>query len=265
MVTAPRAWEQHLDKIQQGIDSGQFEKVVAARRTLLTLDSPPELAVTLSHLLAQASGCTPFAFRTQGKTFLGATPEHLVRREGQAIWTEALASSIRSTDPDAASKLQHSPKDQREHELVVRDIVERLEELTTSLEYPKVPEVRRLRHLLHLRTPIRAQLKKPLHVLDLVARLHPTPAVGGFPKQAALDWIARHEDLERGWYGAPIGWFDAQGDGEFCVALRSGLVDGVHAHLYAGAGIVRDSVATSEYQETEDKFALLSGALGVDR
>jgi isochorismate synthase EntC len=114
-----------------------------------------------------------------------------------------------------------------------------------------------------LRTSIQGKLRDATHVLDLVARLHPTPAVAGVPTAAALEFIARHEPDARGWYTGPVGWFDAEGDGRFVVALRSGLISGKHADLYAGAGVVRDSNAPSEFAETRWKLAALLGALGV--
>jgi isochorismate synthase EntC len=121
--------------------------------------------------------------------------------------------------------------------------------------------VRRLKHLLHLCSPIRARLSGELHVLELLERLHPTPAVGGVPTALALDWIEAHEPFDRGWYSGAIGWFDARGDGEFNVALRSGLIRDRQARLYAGAGVVRGSLAAAEYAETTLKLAALLGSL----
>jgi isochorismate synthase EntC len=115
--------------------------------------------------------------------------------------------------------------------------------------------------VLHLRTPVLAELREPHHVLELVERLHPTPAVGGVPRTEALAWIAEHERRPRGWYAGPVGWFDAAGDGEFSVALRSGLLLGSTAHLYAGGGIVADSDAAGELAETQLKLAALLDAL----
>ena len=135
---------------------------------------------------------------------------------------------------------------------------------TGWLSYPSRPEVRRLRHVLHLRTPIIARLHDPCHVLELVARLHPTPAVGGVPTEAALAWIREHEPDERGWYAGPVGWLDAEGDGSFAVALRSGVLEPGRVHLYAGNGIVRGSHAESELAETRLKLASLLAALGVE-
>ena len=122
-----------------------------------------------------------------------------------------------------------------------------------------------LRHLVHLHTPVVGQLDRDRHVLELVAALHPTPAVGGTPTDDAVAWIAGHEPTARGWYAAPVGWFDAAGDGEFAVAIRSGLCAGATVALYAGAGLVEGSDPTSEWHETEVKLAALTGALGLGR
>jgi salicylate biosynthesis isochorismate synthase len=114
-----------------------------------------------------------------------------------------------------------------------------------------------------LRTPISGTLEQPLHLLSLASQLHPTPAVGGLPRESALEWIAEHEQ-DRGWYAAPFGWFDAHGDGELMVALRSALLQPGEAHLFAGAGIVADSQPQAEYDETELKLAGMRCALGID-
>jgi isochorismate synthase EntC len=147
---------------------------------------------------------------------------------------------------------------------VVEAIREALAPLCSSLEVPTEPRIRRLRHVLHLQTSITGRLDSDVHVLDLVEALHPTPAVGGVPTIEALRCIAELESQPRGWYAGPVGWFDQTGDGEFAVAIRSGLVRGRHAFVYAGAGIVRDSDSTKEYEETGLKQRALLDALGVD-
>ncbi len=146
---------------------------------------------------------------------------------------------------------------------MVRAIVEALAPLCESLDHPDEPRIQRLRHVVHLQTPFVGRLREPTHVLELVRRLHPTPAVGGWPAAPALRWIAREEPGSRGWYAGPVGWFDARGDGEFGVALRSGLLRRGEAHLYAGAGIVRGSDAEAEFDETEVKLRTMLDALGI--
>lgn len=243
------------------IDANELEKVVVARCTRLSFDSPVDVRAVLREL-ESSEFCTRFAIRFGKTTFLGATPERLVRVSGRSVDTEALAGS---GDAQGGTALLESQKERVEHELVVNAIVERLSGVCGALEYPKTPEVRALRHLVHLRTPIHGRLEHPVHVLDLVGRLHPTPAVGGLPSATAQRFIAENEPVPRGWYASPIGWFDAEGNGEFAVGLRSGAFVGDCAYLYAGNGIVKDSDPASEYAETKLKLAALSAALHVAR
>jgi isochorismate synthase len=249
-----------VQDIVERIAGGEFEKVVISRRTRLSFAEPVNAGGVLRDLAETSEHCTRFAFRFGGVTFLGASPERLIRREGLAITTQALAGS---SDGERALELMQSPKEREEHQLVVREIVRVLSPLCTALDHPAVPEVRVLRHLLHLTTPIRGRLARTLHVLDLALTLHPTPAVGGVPAADAVAFITRHELSERGWYASPVGWFDAAGDGEFAVGLRSGALVADEAYLYAGGGIVRDSDPASEYAETRLKLAALSAALHV--
>ena len=243
----------------------ELEKVVVARRTVLTFDTPPDPVAVLGELTYASAHCTRFSFRFGRTTFLGATPERLIRKTGLDIDTEALAGSNRPGDPARSIELLESPKERAEHAPVVREIREKPLSLCETLEYPPSPEVRSLRHVLHLRTPIRGRLSNPVHVLDLALRLHPTPAVGGVPAQEAMRFIVEHEPAERGWYASPVGWFDAEGDGELAVALRSGAFVADKAYLYAGGGIVEDSDPASEYEETRLKLAALCTALHVAR
>ncbi len=228
----------------------------------MDLAAPPEATAVLRRLARARHGATRFAFRGRGTTFLGATPERLVRRRGRRVDTEALAGSIARGSANAA-RLLASAKERHEHQLVVDDIVRRLRPLCGGLRLPAVPHVRALRDVQHLATPIAGVLGRRRHVLELVEALHPTPAVGGVPTTAALDWIREHESEPRGWYAAPVGWLDAAGDGEFAVALRSCLLSGHRAHLYAGAGIVADSDPRREYTETELKTRTLLTALAA--
>ncbi|HYQ05279.1 MAG TPA: isochorismate synthase [Polyangiaceae bacterium] len=257
------AFAELVAAIQDEIKSGRAQKIVAARRVSLTLDRELLPDVVHGHLRDDAPESTRFAFRVGGATFLGATPEQLVQKRGVELSTEAVAGSINTDDATASKRLLESDKDIREHEFVVSEILRLLAPLMSELTPSPQREVHRLRTVLHLRTPIQGKLREPNHVLDLVARLHPTPAVGGVPTRAAIDFILRHEPDQRGWYSGPFGWFDERGDGRFVVALRCGVVAGKHAELYAGAGVVADSNAPSEFAETRWKLAALLGALGV--
>jgi len=261
--SSPEAWAELVAAIQREISSGHVQKIVAARRVSLLLDRELLPEQVHGQLRQDAPESTRFAFRRGPVTFLGATPEQLVEKRGMELFTEAVAGSISAEDAAAAGRLLESNKDIREHEFVVSEILRLLGPLTSELHPAPEREVHRLRTVLHLRTPIRGKLRQASHILELVAKLHPTPAVGGVPTQAAIEFIAAHEPEARGWYSAPVGWFDRAGDGRFVVALRSGIVSGRRAELYAGAGVVKDSNAPSEFAETRWKLAALLGALGV--
>ena len=256
-------WSALLNAIQGEIRAGRAQKIVAARRVGVTFDRSIEPALVHTRLRSDAPESTRFALRVGMATFLGATPERLIRKQGRELATEAVAGSISAEDAGSAKRLLESGKDRREHEFVVSEILRLLGPLTSELEPAAEPEVHQLRTVLHLRTQILGRLREPSHVLELVQRLHPTPAVGGVPTAEAIEFITAHEPDERGWYAGPFGWFDAAGDGRFVVALRSGLVCGARAELYGGAGIVQDSHADSEFAETRWKLAALLGALGA--
>jgi len=261
----PEIWRRHIASIRAAIAEGSCRKIVAARTCMVELASPVDPATVLARLAARHPECTRFAIRVAGRVFLGATPERLVSLTGRDVVTEALAGSIarRGNDPGEIAALQASGKDRGEHDVVVDAIRRGLAPLCDDLLVPTVPAVRTLRHIHHLHTPVRGRLAARRHVLELAAVLHPTPAVGGVPTATALAWIAANEPEPRGWYGAPVGWFDGNGDGELAIAIRSGLLDGRHALLYAGGGIVAGSDPDLELDETRIKLRALLGALGV--
>jgi isochorismate synthase len=272
-------WSELVREVTRGLRAGQFEKVVLARRSQVDARHPFDPIEVLDRLRESALGCTRFAFRRGQATFLGATPERLVARRGLAVQADALAGSSDRLRPPrdhppsagdsilddagAAAALLASAKDTAEHGHVVREIALRLGPHCERLDVPAQPSVRRLRHLLHLHTRIEGCLREPRHVLDLVGLLHPTPAVGGVPRSDALRWILEHEPAPRGWYAGPVGWFDEKGDGDFSVALRSALIWGRTAWLWAGAGIVLGSEAVAEYAETALKQRAMLDALGM--
>jgi isochorismate synthase len=268
----PAAWRRQVEDILLAIAEGRVEKVVAARRSVVELPRPVRDAEVLSRLRAEQPECTCFAFRRVGGggslTFLGATPERLVERRGLNVRSDALAGSIArkgtEREPEDGQRLLKSGKDGEEHAPVVRDIVAALRPFCSRLSVTDRPRIRSLRHVLHLHTAIEGELIAGTHVLELTAALHPTPAVGGAPRAEALRWIAEHEE-DRGWYAGPVGWFDGSGDGEFAVAIRSGLLEPGRAHVYAGAGIVRGSDPAAEYRETAVKQLALLRALRAVR
>jgi menaquinone-specific isochorismate synthase len=253
------AFRAHVRAITDAIARGDHAKVVAARSAVVSLAGEARAADMLAELDARHAGCVRVLVRPPGGgTLIAATPERLVRVAGTSVQCDALAGS----HPDGATALLASGKDRREHDLVVQAIASALRGLGADVRVPDAPVVRALRHVLHLHTPITATLPAPRHVLEVAAALHPTPAVGGTPTKVATRWIAEHE-VPRGWYASPVGWFDLDGNGELAVAIRSGVLAGERAHLWAGAGIVAGSDPDRELAETDLKLRAMLGALGV--
>ncbi len=250
------------------VGRGRIDKVVLARR--VGLRSPVELDVpnALRRLAASAPESTTYAFRREGRTFLGATPERLVRTEGRTFRTAAVAGTIGrgadAAEDDALGRaLLASEKDHEEHAIVVAAIRELLTPVADTLEVAPRPGLMTLRFVQHLVTEISGTVPDAHGLLALGERLHPTPAVGGEPRDVALAMIDEHEGFDRGWYASPIGWLGADGDGELCVALRCGIVDRTRATLFAGCGIVADSDPDLEWEESRIKLRAVVSALGI--
>jgi len=260
-------WRAAVARMAGAVGRGRLDKVVLARQVEVEAPAEVEVPGVLVRLCEADPGSTTFAVGRGQRTFLGATPERLVRLEGLAFRSVAMAGSARrSVDPGAddrlAAELLASDKEREEHSVVVDMLRGTLAPLADELLIPSRPHVERLRHLQHLVTPVEGRLREPSGVLRLAALLHPTPAVGGMPRDLALDLIAEEEHLERGWYAGPLGWLDRHGNGELVVALRCGLVEGRSATLLAGCGIVADSDPEREWQESTAKLLALGSALG---
>jgi len=255
-------WREQIADVKRAILAGSFEKVVLARHVLVRFARELSAARVLSRLREGAPHAPRFAFRVNGATFIGSPPERLLAKSGQRIETEAVAGSLPASDAGAAERLLSDAKLLAEHAPVVQDLVERLRPIAELDPLPERPFAHRARHILHLKTPISASLRAPERALSLLSRIHPTPAVGGYPTAPALRFIAEHEADERGWYAGPIGWIDSHDNADFAVALRSGVIAGKQAHLYVGAGIVSGSDSDSELQETGWKLKVLLSALG---
>jgi salicylate biosynthesis isochorismate synthase/menaquinone-specific isochorismate synthase len=258
----PQGYERAVASAVAKIRAAAAEKVVLAREVTVTSARAHDAAAIFGTLRAAFPSCFCFCCGTPEAAFLGASPELLVRRDGAGAATVALAGSTRrSADPAVddhlGEQLRGSAKDRGEHEIVVRRIERILRPHAVWVEAGGDPEVVRVANIQHLATPIRAQLAEPLSAIELAGLLHPTPAVGGEPRDVALAAISELEPLDRGWYAGPVGWMDAAEDGEFCVALRSALIRDRVAHLFAGAGIVADSDPASELAETELKLDAL--------
>lgn len=261
--TSAAAWDVLVSKALGAIHAGAASKLVTARATELHVAEPLSLGQTFAVLQGSYPDCTKFALRLGQATFLGATPERLIEKRGDKIETEALAGSAGGCRPETVALLLQSAKERAEHDPVLREILSALRPFCEDLNHTAEPTVRQLRSLLHLQTRVEGRLSRPTHILELVRALHPTPAVGGVPSAFARQWLADHEGFTRGWYAGPVGWTDELGDGQFDVALRTGLLAGTRATLFAGAGIVRDSLAAQEYAETGWKLSALRDALRV--
>jgi isochorismate synthase len=264
----PAAWRDSVARLAGAVGRGRLDKAVLARRVDLAASSDIDVTAVLAGLATSAPESTLFAISRGTRCFVGATPERLVSLAGRELRTVAMAGSARrmadaSADDALALGLLGSDKEHEEHAVVVAMLREALAPVAERLDVAVRPEIVRLRHVQHLVTPISGRLRDDADVLALVQRLHPTPAVGGAPRQLALELIAEEERIERGWYAAPLGWIDHRGDGEFVVALRSGVVHGSEVSLFAGCGIVADSDPEREWDESAAKLQALGSALGL--
>jgi isochorismate synthase len=258
----PSHYEQAVERAVERIRAGGLEKVVLAREVRVHAARDHDPAAVLGALREVFPACFCWCVGTPELAFVGASPELLVRRDGARAQTVALAGTTRrSADPAVddhlGEQLARSPKEREEQAIVARRIERTLEPVSVWVTVADQPVLVKVHNVQHLATPIRAQLADPVPAVELAGRLMPTPAVGGEPGHAALPLIPALEGLDRGWYAGAVGWTDLSEDGEFCVALRCALLRGPLAHLYAGCGIVRDSVPAEELAESEVKLQAL--------
>ena len=266
-------WKQHVADVAREIRAGRYEKVVLARGVKVTPQDVMELdgiefdiRGVLRRLRRSYPGAYVFAMQRGQRFFAGATPERLVQAQDGNIYTMALAGTApRGATPEEDERigksLLQSDKNNIEHAIVVSQVRDALAQHCGVVEVADIPHLLKLKNVQHLETPVRGTLLPQRCILDVMADLHPTPAVGGFPRQLALETIRRVEQLDRGWYAGPLGWIGASGHGEFAVALRSGLVDEHEATLFAGCGIVGDSDPQSEYEESCLKLQVMLRSL----
>ncbi len=267
-VMSRDTWCRLVSDATRRIRRGDLEKVVLARARQMHFARPVEPANALTRLAHHYPDTYRFLFEPiPGHAFYGATPELLAEVEGSTLRTVAMAGSIRrgntpELDQLLGQQLMDNPKERHEHALVVDAIRENLQSRVSELHIPNTPELCRLSNIQHLSTKIKGILTENCGVLPIIEVLHPTPAVGGRARPIALDIINNVEPTARGWYAAPIGWIDHRGNGQFAVAIRSAVSVGSESMLFAGAGIVADSVPEKEWRETELKFKPLADALG---
>jgi menaquinone-specific isochorismate synthase len=258
-------WANRVQQVLRDIEAGKLAKLVLARKLELEANTPFSLTATLQYLLRNYHECTVFAFDNGQSSFVGASPESLVRLEGDVTSLDCLAGTAvrgKTDEEDKAisEELMADSKERREHSTTVTMVLDALSEVCRDLKWDKTPKIIKLRNVQHLGTSFSGRVNPDSDILNLLDLLHPTPAVGGAPTRLALDVIRKIEG-DRGWYAAPVGWFDCKREGEFSVAIRSALLSSNRAVLFAGAGIVEGSDPEREFNETELKFQPLSMAL----
>lgn len=264
---ADAEWRALVSTAVSEIRAGALDKVVLAREVEAEAPREEDPFVVLHELRAAHRDCFVFGLWRGDRVFIGASPERLARLDGRAVRASSLAGSVKrgaTAEEDAAlaAALLASAKDRAEHAAVRDALRAGLTGLCDDVSAPEVPTVLTLRHVHHLHTAVRATLRAGHTLLEVIARLHPTPAVGGTPREAALRFIRAHERLDRGWYAAPIGWL-ARESGEFAVALRSAVLAGRRATLFAGCGIVADSDPAMELAESRLKLRPMLAALSA--
>jgi isochorismate synthase len=266
-VRNPMAWTAAVESAAARLRAGDAAKVVLAREVLARGDGVVSAAMVARSLRAAYPSCFIYLITgADGTAFAGASPELLVRRSADRAFSQPMAGSVARGATDAederlARQLEDSAKDAVEHRIVSEFVVDALRPFAMSVT-ARPPEVVRFTNIQHLATSVTAELRQPpADALQLAAALHPTPAVGGWPRDAANTLIDALEGMERGWYAGAVGWIDGRGDGEFAVALRCGLLWEDGARLYAGVGVMPDSDPARELEETELKFKALLTAL----
>jgi menaquinone-specific isochorismate synthase len=243
--------------------TGSADKVVLAREVVVRADAPLPRAAILDRLRRAYPSCMLYAVGG----FVGATPELLVSRMGDIVRSHPMAGTTpRSADPttDArlAAALLASTKDREEHRITIDMVHDTLLRYCSYIDEEAEPSVVAMANVSHLATLVEGRLSSPpASAIELMTALHPTPAVCGSPRSAALALIDRYEDLDRGPYAGPVGWVDAAGNGEWAVGLRGAVLDGTTARLFAGVGVVPDSDPAAELAETQAKLQAVLAAI----
>lgn len=268
----PIAGQAHAEYCEQveaalsEIAAGSFEKVVLARSISVREQHDYDSCALLRALRRAHPSCAIFAVARPGVVFLGATPECLVRLADSRVETASVAGSAPrgrtpEEDLELGRRLRESKKEQGEHAFVVRALCDALAPHCDALEVRESPRLMRLQDIQHLETPITGHLRARSSILEVLGSVHPTPAIAGAPREAALEWLNRNERLDRGWYSGPVGFADAEGGGEFYAALRSAVLRGNEARLFAGAGVVDGSEPEEELRETQLKLRAMLAPL----
>ena len=263
-------WNETVSAILDAIKHTSVQKVVLARKRILYTNRALSGWSLLEGLLTTAIHTTFFAFEMQPNAlFLGATPEQLFYSKGPLFQTEALAGTrprgkdVRQ-DQYYQEELLHCSKETKEFSTVQTFLTSVLSDWSERMEWEKEPRILKNAHVQHLYNPLKAQLKAGIKNSELIEKLHPTPALGGFPKMQALQCIQQHEPFDRGWYGAPIGVV-FPGGAHFAVGIRSALVKEREIHLFSGSGIVRTSNPLLEWEELNQKIRPFLSLLPMEK
>ncbi len=266
-IPASAEWQAEVAEAVGAIVDGSFDKVVLARSVLVRSERATDPYDLVHHLAVANPSCYVYATVTGNTAFVGASPELLLSQMGREIRLNPLAGSARrgkgADDLAVGQELLASAKDRAEHALVVDDLVDRLSELTTGLDYSQEPSLRRMATVQHLSTEIAGTLRDDVSTFDVLRSIHPTPAVGGTPRSEALAFIDKVEGIDRGWYAGGVGWVAPGGGAQVALALRCALINGATSRLYAGNGIVADSDPAAELIETRLKFQPMLNLLAV--
>lgn len=264
------AWRSNVVWALDGIEAGELEKVVLAREAAFQFEASVSRFLLLEKLAAATPHCFHFYLQFEEDVgFMGASPERLFRQEDRAVQSEAVAGTRprgQSARDDARlrEELLHSEKDRREHAYVHRSIVEALNGLCERVETGDGATEMKLARERHLVSTVGGTLQRGHTPLDVLRVLHPTPAVGGYPREPARAAIAAREPFDRGWYAGPVGWI-GQHDADFAVAIRSGRIERERLVLYSGAGIVVGSEPEAEWEEIEHKLSDFINVLRLGR
>jgi menaquinone-specific isochorismate synthase len=245
-------WSRRVDSVERACIDGRVSKVVLAHcsERVMAKSEHLDLSATMKRLKAHHPDSIVFCLPHGDSAFIGATPEILAELDGGSLRTHALAGTMAVGGSTSAEAMLEDEKLVREHACVVEALVDDLRIFCSEVEVAAMPAIRHLRTMAHLQTPIHARVTSRISILDVAERLHPTPALAGAPRKKAMDWLRASEPLDRGYYGGPIGLFDARSEGICAVAIRSGVLSPNRASAFAGAGIVQGSIAAEEWNET---------------
>jgi len=260
-------WLKAVQEATNTIKSKEMDKVVLAREVHLKFTNKINPYQVINNLQQEQPTSYIFEFENGLQHFVGATPERLIKKRYNEVLSTCLAGSIKrgktdQEDHDLGQQLLHDDKNLIEHGIVVKMIKAAIEHCCFNVITPEAPVLFKSKNIQHLYTPVKGYAKEGFSILSMVEKLHPTPALGGYPKDKAIEKIRELEPMHRGWYAGPLGWFDHEDNGEFVVAIRSGLLEGQNAALFAGCGIVEESNPKSEYLETKIKLKPMMSALG---